>query len=286
MQFEFSTKSELAALLEIHPRKLSHVLGQLARYYRPKKRLKSDGSFRTLLVPHGELKELQEKIKTRILDSVKWSDSVHGGIKGRSIVSNAKLHVGKPVVFCMDIKDCFPSIGPARVLRIFQRIGFNADAAQILTKLTTYEFQLPQGTHTSTALANLALSGVDLRIAVLAKAHGFTYSRYVDDITLSGSWRLLKFRGLLVRIIESDGFAVKPSKLETMHMGMRQVVTKLVVNGKINLPREKRESIHAELLLHLKSGSAQVAPSTLGRMQWLRYINPDSGKALYKRVRG
>src|SRR5271169_5689891 len=38
------------------------------------------------------------------------------------------------------------------------------------------------------------------------------YSRWVDDITLSGSKRLLKFRSMFERIVESEGFQLKAEK--------------------------------------------------------------------------
>lgn len=215
---------------------------------------------------------------------MKWAPAIHGGIRSRSIVSNAEAHVRKPVVFAMDVKDCFPSIGPDRVLRVFKGLGFEDEAAELLVILTTWKFQLPQGAHTSTALANLALAEVDFRIARLAEIHGFAYTRYVDDITISGNWRLLKFRRLLIRIVEYEGFRVKPEKVETMQMGMRQVVTKLVVNGKVNLPREKRESLRKELLPHFGNPSSHITPSTLGRLHWLNFINPVLGKSLLERI--
>ena len=211
---------------------------------------------------------------------------IHGGIRGKSIRSNASSHTGKAVVFAMDIKDCFPSIGPHEVGLLLQKLGFADDASEILVKLTTWKFQIPQGAHTSMALANLALAGIDLRIKGLALIHGFSYTRYVDDISISGSWRLLKFRKLLLRIIEYEGFRVKANKVETMHRGMRQVVTKLVVNGKVNLPREKREAIRKELQPLLRDPSISMTPSSLGRLHWLKFINPTVGEPLVEKLKG
>ena len=58
---------------------------------------------------------------------------------GRSIVSNAKPHVGKPLVLTIDIRDFFGSIAVDRVKKIYQE-NFECDeqTADILTKLTTY----------------------------------------------------------------------------------------------------------------------------------------------------
>jgi len=284
MLFNISTKKDLAKLIEAKPRELDYILCRLQYYYRPKPRLKSDGKIRTLYIPQGKLKEIQAAIKTEILDRVHWPSTIHGGVRRRSILTNARVHVGHAVVFAMDVKDCFPSIGPERVVRIFKSLGFDGEAADLLTILTTWKFQLPQGAPTSTALANLALAPIDARISGLAADQGFSYTRYVDDITVSGGWRLLKFRRLLVRIVEYEGFRVKPSKVETMHMGQRQVVTKLVVNGKVNLPREKRDEIRSDLLAVLKNTPVDITPSMLGRLHWLKYVNPALGLRLIERT--
>ena len=128
----------------------------------------------------------------------------------------------------------FPSISPRRVQAIFQSIGFGPEATGILTKLTTWHNELPQGVPTSNALANLALLRIDLRITRLTERQGFNYSRWVDDLTFSGPERLLKFRGLLRRIVEDESFNVKPDKTKTELAKDRQTVTNFVVNTKVN----------------------------------------------------
>ena len=285
MLFDISEKPELAKLLAVSPGEIDYVLSRLPYYYRPRPFPKAAGGFRTLLVPQGKLKLLQQKIKAHILDKFPLLPCVHGGVNRRSIISNAQPHVARAVVFSLDIKDFFPHVGPDRVGRIFAGLGFRDHAAQILTTATTYKFQLPQGAPTSTSLANLSLIRADFRILKLAEAHGLAYTRFVDDLTLSGEWRLLKFRRLIPRILESEGFRVKPEKTMTMDRGTRQIVTKLVVNGKINVSRERRESIRREILDHVgKGGEADPLPSLRGRVHWLGYVNPDVGKRLLERL--
>ena len=285
MIFNVRDKIELAKLLAVEPREIDAVLSRLARYYRPREFPKSSGGFRTLLVPHGELKELQLNIKQHILDEVPFLPCVHGGVKRKSIVSNAQPHVSQAVVFCLDIESFFPHVDPERVYRIFRELGFGEEAARILVKATTWKYQLPQGTSTSTGLANLALARADARISQLAKEHDFAYTRFVDDLTLSGGWRLLKFRRLIPRIIESEGFRIKPEKTMTMDRGTRQVVTKLVVNAKINVPRDRRRAIRKEVLDLVRGiGDIRSSASVKGRVHWMYHINPNEGADLLSRL--
>ena len=285
MLFDISTKAQLAKLLAVAPGEIDNVLRNPGRYYRPQNTSKKDGSIRRLLVPQGKLKLLQKKIKLHILDNFPFLDCVHGGVRGRSILSNALPHVLKPVVFSVDIKEFFPHVTPHRVFQIFRGLGFGEECARILMKATTWDFELPQGASTSTALANLSLVRADWRLRRLAQIQHFSYTRYVDDLTISGEWRLVKFRRLVQRIVESEGFHVKPQKTVTMHLGVRQVVTQLVVNTKVNMPREWRNEVRQRVFgpSLVNDGDSSMA-SLVGQVNWLRYVNPAVGARLLERV--
>jgi RNA-directed DNA polymerase len=278
-------KVQLARMLAVGPHEIDYVLSRLKRYYRPREFPKSAGGFRTLLVPQGELKIFQLKIKQHILDKVPVLPCVHGGIRRRSIITNAEPHVSHAVVFSLDVENFFPHVDPERVYLIFRGLGFGEEAARILVKATTWKYQLPQGASTSTGLANLSLVRADSRILRLAGDHGFAYTRFVDDLTLSGEWRLLKFRRLIPRILESEGFRIKPEKTMTMDRGTRQIVTKLVVNGKINVSRERRRAIRKEVLDFVQgSGDDRSFASVQGRVHWMHHVNPDIGAGLVSRL--
>ena len=45
---------------------------------------------------------------------------------------------------------------------------------------------MPQGAPTSPAISNLIAFRLDRRLAGLAEAHGFSYTRYADDLAFSG----------------------------------------------------------------------------------------------------
>jgi RNA-directed DNA polymerase len=281
--FSGSSTEDVAKLLHVSPGDINHLLSRLSKQYVERTRRKADGSKRKLLVPSESLKLIQRKIAANILNRVPLLPCVYGGVRGKSVTHNAKVHVGQDVVFTMDIEQCFPSIGPVMVRSIFQELGFGPDACGLLTKLTTWQGQLPQGVPTSTVLANLVLMRIDRRILGLKKIHGFNYTRWVDDLTFSGGMRLLKIRHLLRRIVEDEGFKVNPEKIRTMLAKDRQVVTKLVVNTQVNLPREQRKEIRAAVKTHLATGDGLPA-QVEGRMHWLRAVNPGVGEKLNEKV--
>jgi RNA-directed DNA polymerase len=284
--FDIRTKLELAKLLRVGAFEIDSVIEKRGHYYRPAKLPKTDGSYRMLNVPCGPLKLLQQKIKRHILDSITLFDCVHGGVLGRSVVTNARPHTKKQVVFTLDLKDFFPSVSPGTVQKIFAALGFSAQTADLLVRITTWDQQLPQGAPTSPGLANLSMMRVDVRLSTLAKKRGFTYTRYVDDLAFSGNERLMDFRRLIQRIVEDEGFSVNPAKICTMHAGMRQTVAKVVVNKKPNLPREKRRSIRQQVLtfastpVRFRNNSNEVR----GQLSWLSSVNPQLGFQLRKQI--
>jgi RNA-directed DNA polymerase len=282
--FSASNTAEVSALLQVKPGEINYLVSRLDRQYAHRSRKKPDGTRRVLLVPSERLKRLQRRIYDHILIKVLLLPCVYA-VKGKSPKENAAVHTGKAVIFKMDLAQCFPSINPQRVRAIFQELGFGPEATGLLTKLTTWENELPQGVPTSSALANLALSRVDMRITKLKDEYGFDYSRWVDDLTFSGGVRLLKFRRLLQKIIEAEGFRVKAEKTETELAKDRQTVTNFVVNTKVNLPREKRSAIKKEVI-DAHAAGAELSASLAGKMYWLRSVNPEAGRRLVSRVTG
>ena len=263
----------------MQPHELQELRKCRGAMYRSHQMRKSNGTLRTLHVPHGELKLLQQKINRQILGKVVLLRCVHGGVKGRSVITNAQRHVGKAFVFSVDIKDFFPSVRPEMVLSVFEALGFRGDAANLLVQVTTWDGQLPQGVPTSSAIANLSMTRVDIRLEGLALRHGLDYTRYVDDLTFSGPERLQKFRKLIQRIVEEEGFIVNPDKMFTMHSGMRQVVTKIVVNTKLNLAREDRKEIRRSALQNagLPRQVRDNDYALRGRLSWAYSVNRTLG---------
>jgi len=205
---------------------------------------------RTILAPVPPLKNVQRQILRRVLGGLKIHPNATGFCRGHSIVSNALPHVGKAAIVRMDLKDFFPSTPAKRVKLYFEAIGWSSEAADLLTRLCTHDGALPQGAPTSPKLSNLLNQRLDARLARLAEALDAAYTRYADDITYSlaedsaGAIRhLVHFTAIVAR---EEGYLVhQREKLYVRRRKDRQVVTGLVVNQRINLPREIRRWLRA-----------------------------------------
>lgn len=210
---------------------------------------KRSGGNRRLLIPGDELKSLQRRILRRLLARLTTHPATTGFEPGMSIVDNAKLHVGMEVILKMDIVDFFPSTTADTVRMYFRSIGWCREAAELLTRLTTYEGRLPQGAPTSPRLSNLVNYRLDARIAGYVATQGAIYSRYADDITISFAIDFpsgIRSAATTVRtIIKNSGYRPNGRKQKILRQHQQQKVTGLVVNDRVNVPRQIRRKLRA-----------------------------------------
>jgi retron-type reverse transcriptase len=201
-------------------------------FYYHKKTITTKGRERDLLIPDVDLRNIQRRILDNILN-FDFPSYVHGGVSDRSIITNAKTHLSQKWVMCLDIKDFFPSIHFKRIYNNFISLGCSPQIATLLTHFTTYKHQLPQGAPTSPAIANMVLYGLDKRLFNLCKIKRLKYSRYFDDITISGSSNPKSLIKKCESIINQEGFKINktPEKLRIMPFTTEQLVTGLLVNG-------------------------------------------------------
>jgi RNA-directed DNA polymerase len=243
--------------------------------YRPVDIPKRTGGRRHLWVPDDALKELQRRILRRLLRRLRCHPAVTGFQKGESIVSNARRHVGRMVVVRIDFMNFFPATRAHRVYRYFRKIGWNRPAARLLARLCTHQGGLPQGAPTSPRLSNLVNFRLDRRLAAMSQKLEAVYTRYADDVTLSLARDDHKKMRYLIRFVRrvahEEGYRVHGrKKMRIRRRHQRQQVTGLVVNGKVNLPRETRRRLRA-IEHRLRMGrDATLTPAQLAGWRALR----------------
>jgi hypothetical protein len=198
-------------------------------------------------------------------------EAATGFVLEKSIVDNAKKHVGHHYVLNMDLKDFFHSFDRNRVKMGFMYEPFNLNGdkeplAFILASLCTHPFEvdeeiktvLPQGSPTSPTLTNILCKKLDRRLNGLANRFGITYTRYADDITFSSPHNIYNdeaFNQELKRIIEEDQkLVINPKKTRLQKAGYRQEVTGLIVNEKVNVRRRYVKQIRMWLYYWEKYG--------------------------------
>lgn len=285
--------NDLAWRLRVPLNRLQEIAGNLVPHYRPKILRKGD-KVRHLYVPEAELKVLLRRIKEVIIEPLPLAGAAHGGVRGKSPRTNAEQHLGRRCVVAVDVKQFFPQVRHTVVYRMFRReFGFGRDVASLLTRLTTYRAELPQGSPTSTAIANLLLTTpLDRPIEAEAVVRDVGYSRFVDDAAMSGDnprplinqvAQLLSTRGL--RVHRPNTKAPKKSKLRIMPRSGPQQVTGLNVNSSAgpSVPRAVRDKIRAAIhaLSSLSGPDAEKALRSIkGRIAHVAQFNPGSAARL------
>lgn len=230
--------------LEITKGEFYYMLRNLKSHYRSKTETSRSGKQRTFYKASPRLKSLQNIIK-RWLQHLPTHDAAHGWCKGRSPKTAAILHTGKLCVVKMDIADFYPSISHHQVYDTYIHLGCVSDVARILTKLTTWEGHLAQGLTTSPALANQVIFRIDARIKALCDQWNFTYTRYGDDITVSGGHITEPVVRGIKKILSQAGFETREEKYARQTHHMRQSVVGVVVNEVPNIVKEKRRLYRA-----------------------------------------
>jgi RNA-directed DNA polymerase len=86
---------------------------------------KKSGGARTIYAPENGLKAIQKTIALILQCVFQPHEAAKGFVTGKSIVDNAKEHVGQNYVYNLDLKDFFPSIEQARVWACLKLKPFN-----------------------------------------------------------------------------------------------------------------------------------------------------------------
>ncbi|WP_170229160.1 reverse transcriptase family protein [Polyangium fumosum] len=228
--------------------------------------------FRTVYKPCRELAVLQKNIAT-LLQRNPLPEYVQGFVSDRSIYKNAKIHIGQKILLHADIHEFFESITLERVRDAFETCGSNREVATLLAKLCTLDGFLPQGSSASPVLANLVCRHLDTDINALAISYGCRYSRYADDITLSGD-RVPPAESV-ENLLKRHAFELRPGSCRTQRRGHGQYVTGLSVEDAVpRIPRRMKRRLR--LVLRLARSAMQHADLLLSETKidgWLAFFH-------------
>lgn len=219
----------------------------------------------------GELKIIQTRIKNKILSKIELPNNVHGGVKKRSNISNAKPHQGNKYQFTTDLQEFYPSISAKRVYETFVELKYSTHFSRLLTKLTTWKHELPQGTPTSTHIANLVFLKTDIALIELCNKFGIIYTRYIDDLTFSSQQDFKPHLNTILEIVKSGGFNISYRK--TKYEGEQNITGIDVFLHKIDAPQKLIERAVQE-----QTSNSAIKPLT----NYLNNIRKTNRRKKYK----
>lgn len=233
---------------------LYHKKNKYHVFQRPKK----SGGFRSIKAPDPYLKSLQRYLNICFQASYIPKKAANGFVQDRNIRTNASLHVKKRFVYNVDVKDFFPSIYFGRVRKVLtlEPFNFNEEVSTIIANLCCDEGSIPQGAPTSPFISNLVCQRLDRKMIQLGQRYKFHYSRYADDLTFSSNLDIFNtfLRNTINNTIQNEGFEINTKKERLQNSTERQMVTGLIVNKKINIPRPKIKLVRAMIHSWAKKG--------------------------------
>lgn len=176
---------------------------------------------------------------------------VHGFVKGRDITTNAARHLAQDVVLRVDLRDFFGTIDREKVVTALRSFDFQKDAADAVAGVTLINGALAQGFSTSPLLSNLVFADTDVEIVKIAADAGVSYTRYVDDLTFSGSLNSVhdELLASITAVLFGFGWSVNPRKTRFMRRGKPQYVTGLYVGDSDgpHIPRSMKRLLRREV---------------------------------------
>ena len=288
--------AELEARLQLHEGRVSELLGidEGSRY----RRISTHRSTRIFLEPCHELREVQRQLHDLITERFEPHPLAHAYARKKSIITNARQHVGKKLLLHLDLVNFFGSIKKDRVARSLRQLlpWLMTKDAEALARLCCHSGHLPQGAPSSPILSNLICQPFDEQLDEMARSFNCVVTRYSDDICFSmndelpielarawghGVSQRVELGGALLSVIKGHGFAINYRKVRVQTQVDRQQVTGLIVNERLNVPSEFRERIRDALYRWARYGLTVAASIYHPQMSVEGFMNSLSGRIAY-----
>lgn len=219
-----NTPKHLAYTLKVDLKEIYTIIKDIDKFYTEVIILKKDKEglpildkkgmpkSRTLNPSHNRLKVIQKRIQKNILLNLHLPDYAYGAVKGRDNVDNANVHKGKKFKFTTDLRNFFPSISHTRVFKMFRAYSFSPDVSRLLTQLTTFKGRLPQGSPTSSTIANLVFVKTGKNLDSFARDRNITFTSFIDDLTFSSPYDFKSMTHEILEMVIKDGFKISHNK--------------------------------------------------------------------------
>lgn len=270
----------LANLTNVDYSFLRRIVGRKIDPYKTIEQPKRSGGTRLISAPQPRLKAIQRWILDYVLRDVKTHPLSFAYENNKSILDCAKIHIGMRWMIKFDLRNFFDSVKENRVYKVFRTLGYSSLVSFEMTRICTRKLGvdseekeeeiekqypvihtyvngtngcLPQGAPTSGKLANIICFDLDERINHMAIKNGFAYSRYSDDIFLSGCdvfdrKKAQQIISCVSNFVHQEGFSLQKRKTHVITPGARKIVLGLTVTDQGVKPmREFRKQIEHDI---------------------------------------
>jgi len=205
---------------------------------------KQSGNDRVVYNPHKYIRRIQRRINRRIFNQrhnkgglISWPSYLFGSIPNnpqkehleiKDYVACAAMHCESQSVMKMDIADFFDNIHEEHVLHIFRKLlYFPESVSKVLTDICCHEGSVIQGALTSSYIASAVM--FDLEPALVKKLHAkkLTYTRLVDDITISSNkfgYNFSYAKNQIIDMLSKKGLPTNDQKTEILNTSSSELL--------------------------------------------------------------
>lgn len=291
---KIQTKEDLLQLMnEVKPliygeNTVPFQMKQLTWYSNPKlakkrytefKVKKKSGSERTIHAPVNGLKTIQKTLSFILQCVYDPHKAATGFVREKSIVDNAKEHVGSKYVYNIDLKDFFSSIEQARVWKCLQLKPFNLDnqntniVEKVISKVYTFDDLLNELNFTHVRLINnhrgnflhliKFIDGIEkylsIKIENNIKLNGETIKDKVDDIRLNYvTFSYVTNIGIFFKLLHKND---KNNKYKTI-TNSKQLIANIIASLCSNEMEVERKNSSGEWVKEKRNVLPQGAPTS------------------------
>ena len=193
------------------------------------------------------IRVLQARIAT-LLRRIAPPDYRHSGVRKRSFLSNAQIHLHDQPMLQFDLRKFYPSTTFKHVFNFFRfQLTCAADLADLLARICCFEGNhLPTGGVHSEVLAfychKTAFDAIDSR----AKERGGRMSTYVDDVGITAPEISLTDLEWIRALMAKRGLTLHPGKsFVTRKLDARTITGVWISRGRAYAPPEQQLKIRA-----------------------------------------
>lgn len=258
------------------------ISNNIEKNYKIYKIKKRNGKYRNICEPSSNLKQIQKRILTNILNNKSISKYAKAYHKGVGLKDNAIPHINKEMILKLDIKDFFENISFVDIYNsCFSIEYFPKSVGMILTYLCTYDNHLTQGSPTSAYISNLVMKEFDEELGNWCNLKNISYTRYSDDMTFSGEFNPSELIVIVRKMLYKLGLELNNNKIHIVHKSSSQKVTGIVVNEKLQVNIKYRNKIRQEIYYIKKFGLSSHMKKSDINIESKRYLNKLYGRILY-----
>ncbi|MCC2607334.1 reverse transcriptase family protein [Planctobacterium marinum] len=227
---------------------------------------------RKTYAPTPKLKNIHRFLNNTVFEYADYNkEVVFSYRKGKSVREAVELHAGSKIFFQTDISNFYGSITRENVEHSLREQLNNVPISDIkeyiplILKLVVVDNHIPAGFSTSPVLSNICLYEFDNALQVHCENNGLIYSRYSDDIIISGESsefvdRVTKTTEDLLHKYINTNVSLNPDKTKVHKKGryFRLLGFTILPDGKITIPSQDKKEIETSLYFYLTDSSKFV----------------------------